>query len=130
VELLIVMALMGVVAAISIRSVGDTIRRDRVQKARRSRHRHRAGVCARGAPAHADAAQFDSTRETFSVPNASDTTLKYRTRSFASGDLALDYISASSSDVALSCRPAFGDTLSCASASTAGTEHGMTARCG
>ncbi|MEO7455611.1 MAG: prepilin-type N-terminal cleavage/methylation domain-containing protein, partial [Gemmatimonadaceae bacterium] len=33
VELLIVFALVGIVSAISIRSVGDTMRRDRVQKA-------------------------------------------------------------------------------------------------
>ena len=33
VELLIVLALIGIVAAIAVRSVGDTIRRDRVQKA-------------------------------------------------------------------------------------------------
>lgn len=36
---------------------------------------------------------FDSARRTFAVAERSDTTLKYRTRQLATGDLALDYIS-------------------------------------
>lgn len=96
VELLIVFALVGIVSAISIRSVGDTIRRDRVQKAA-------AIVSTDIEQAFALAARqrtpmrllFDSARRTFAVTERSDTTLKYRTRQFATGDLALDYIAVS-----------------------------------
>ena len=96
IELLIVVALAGIVASIAIRSVGDTIRRDRVQKAA-------AIVTTDLEMAFALAGRqrtpmrllFDSARKTFAVAERADTTLKYRTRQFASGDLELDYISAS-----------------------------------
>lgn len=96
IELLIVLALIGVVASIAIRSVGDTIRRDRVQKAA-------AIVSTDLEQAFAIAARqrtpvrllFDSARKTFAVTARADTTFKYRTRQFATGDLALDYISVS-----------------------------------
>ena len=96
IELLIVLALIGVVASIAIRSVGDTIRRDRVQKAA-------AIVSTDLEQAFAIAARqrtpvrllFDSARRTFAVAARADTTFKYRTRQFATGDLALDYISVS-----------------------------------
>jgi hypothetical protein len=39
--------------------------------------------------------QFDSARRTFSVVERADTTLKYRTRQFVTGDLTLDYFSVS-----------------------------------
>jgi hypothetical protein len=84
------------VASIAIRSVGDTIRRDRVQKAT-------AIVATDIEQAFALAArqrtpmrlQFDSVAKTFAVVERADTTLKYRTRQFATGDLAVDYISVS-----------------------------------
>lgn len=96
VELLIVLALIGIVASIAIRSVGDTIRRDRVQKAA-------AIVSTDLEQAFAIAARqrtpvrllFDSARKTFAVVARNDTTFKYRTRQFATGDLALDYFSVS-----------------------------------
>jgi prepilin-type N-terminal cleavage/methylation domain-containing protein len=96
IELLVVMAMVGIIAAIAIRPVGDTIRRDRVQKAV-------AIVATDIEQAFALAArqrtpmrlQFDSARKTFAVVERADTTLKYRTRQFATGDLALDYISVS-----------------------------------
>lgn len=96
VELLIVLALIGIVASIAIRSVGDTIRRDRVQKAA-------AIVSTDLEQAFAIAARqrtpvrllFDSARKTFALAARADTTFKYRTRQFATGDLALDYISVS-----------------------------------
>jgi len=112
VELLIVFALVGIVSAISIRSVGDTIRRDRVQKAT-------AIVSTDIEQAFAFAARqrtpmllrFDSARRTFSVVQRSDTTLKYRRRSFASGDLTLDYISVSSPSVVIMPSGLSADTL-------------------
>jgi len=96
VELLIVLALIGVVASIAIRSVGDTMRRDRVQKAVAilATDIEQAFALA-GRQRTPMRLQFDSARRTFSVVERADTTLKYRTRQFVTGDLALDYISVS-----------------------------------
>ncbi len=102
----------GIVASIAIRSVGDTIRRDRVQKAV-------AIISTDIEQAFALAArqrtpmrlQFDSARRTFSVVERADTTLKYRTRQFVTGDLALDYISVSSSTVDIMPSGLSADTL-------------------
>lgn len=113
VELLIVLALAAIVASISIRSVGDTMRRDRVQKAA-------AIISTDIEQAFALAARqrtpmrlkFDSVRKTFSVAERADTTLKYRTRQFATGDLAIDYISASSGTVMVMPSGLSADTLS------------------
>ena len=113
IELLIVLALIGVVASIAIRSVGDTIRRDRVQKAA-------AIVSTDLEQAFAIAARqrtpvrllFDSARKTFSVAERADTTFKYRTRQFATGDLALDYISVSNAALVVLPSGLSADTLS------------------
>lgn len=96
VELLIVVVLIGIVASIAIRSVGDTIRRDRVQKAVAiiSTDLEQAFAVA-GRQRAPMRLLFDSTRRTFSVADRSDTTLKYRTRQFVTGALALDYMSVS-----------------------------------
>src|SRR6476646_8934813 len=96
VELLIVLALIGIVASIAIRSVGDTIRRDRVQKAAAivSTDLEQAFALA-GRQRTPIRLLFDSTRKKFAVADRADTTLKFRTRQFATGDLALDFISIS-----------------------------------
>ena len=93
-ELLIVLALIGVVASIAIRSVGDTIRRDRVVKsvAILSTDLEQAFAVA-GRLRVPVRLLFDSAKRTFSVANRSDTTLKYKSRQFVTGDLALDYFS-------------------------------------
>lgn len=113
IELLIVLALVGAVSAISIRSVGDTIRRDRVQKAA-------AIISTDLEQAFAIAARqrtpmrllFDSARKKFAVAERSDTTLKYRTRQFATGDLALDYIAVSRTTLDIMPSGLSADTLS------------------
>ena len=113
IELLIVLALVGVVSAISIRSVGDTIRRDRVQKAV-------AIISTDLEQAFALAARqrtpmrllFDSANKKFAVAERSDTTLKYRTRQFATGDLALDYIAVSRNTLDIMPSGLSADTLS------------------
>lgn len=113
IELLIVMALIGIVASIAIRSVGDTIRRDRVQKAT-------AIISTDIEQAFALAARqrtpmrllFDSTRRTFAVVERADTTLKYRTRQFVTGDLALDYFSVSRPTLDIMPSGLSADTLS------------------
>ena len=112
IELLIVLALVGIVSAISIRSVGDTMRRDRVQKAV-------AIISTDIEQAFALAARqrtpmrikFDSVQRTFSVAERIDTTLKYRTRQFKTGDLAIDYLSASRSSVTVMPSGLAADTL-------------------
>src|SRR6188768_790601 len=96
IELLMVFVLVGLVMAIAIRSVGDTIRRDRVNKAV-------AIVSADLEQAFAIAARqrtpvrvlFDSARMTMAVAERADTTLKYRVRQFKTGDMQLDYYSVS-----------------------------------
>ena len=96
IELLIVLALVSIVASISIRSVGDTLQRDRVQKAAAivSTDLEQAFALA-GRERAPMRLMFDSAKKTFSVARKSDTTLKYRVRQFSDGDLAIGYISAS-----------------------------------
>lgn len=94
IELLIVLTLISAVASIAIRSVGDTIRRDRVVKlaAIVSTDLEQAFALA-GRQRTPIRLLFDSTKMTFAVADRADTTLKYRTRQFATGDFGLDYIS-------------------------------------
>jgi prepilin-type N-terminal cleavage/methylation domain len=98
VELLIVLALIGIVASIAIRSVGDTMRRDRVVKlsAVLSTDLEQAFALA-GRQRAPMRILIDSAKRTFSVASRADTTLKYRTRQFVTGDMAVDYISANRS---------------------------------
>ncbi|MEO5739706.1 MAG: prepilin-type N-terminal cleavage/methylation domain-containing protein [Vicinamibacterales bacterium] len=113
IELMLVFCLVGIVMAVAIRSVGDTIRRDRVNKAM-------AILSADMEQAFAVAARqrtpmrllFDSTRMTFSVAQRSDTTLKYRVRQFKTGDLALDYMSISRTTLDIMPSGLSADTLS------------------
>ena len=108
-----VFVLVGIVMAIAIRSVGDTMRRDRVNKAV-------AIVSADLEQAFALAARqrtpirllFDSTRMTFAVVERADTTLKYRTRQFKNGDLQLDYYSVSRNTLDILPSGLSADTLS------------------
>lgn len=88
-----VFVLVGVVMAIAIRSVGDTIRRDRLNKVM-------AIMSADLEQGFAIAARqrtpvrvlLDATKMTFSVADRMDTTMKYRTRQFKTGDMALDFM--------------------------------------
>ncbi len=96
IELLIVLVLIGIVAAIAIRSVGDTMRRDRVVKSTAILSTDLEQAFAIAGRLRAPVRLlFDSAKRTFSVANRADTTLKYRTRQFVTGDLALDYFSVS-----------------------------------
>src|SRR5450830_112361 len=113
IELLVVLVLISIVASISIRSVGDTIRRDRVQKAAAiiSTDLEQAFAVA-GRQRTPIRLLFDSARKTFAVAERADTTLKYRSRQFATGDLALDYISVSRSTLDVMPSGLSADTLS------------------
>ena len=98
IELLVVLALIGIVASIAIRSVGDTMQRDRVVKlaAIISTDLEQAFATA-GRLRQPVRVLIDSANRTFSIANGTDTTLKYRTRQFATGDLAIGYITTSRS---------------------------------
>ena len=113
IELIIVLVLVSIVASISIRSVGDTLQRDRVQKAAAivSTDLEQAFALA-GRQRAPMRLLFDSAKKTFSVALRSDTTLKYRTRQFANGDLALGYISASRTTLDIMPSGLSADTLS------------------
>ena len=112
VELLIVLALVGIVSSIAIRSVGDTMRRDRVQKAVAilSTDLEQAFAIA-GRQRTPVRLLFDSARKTFAVAAQGDTTFKYRTRQFATGDLALDYMAVSSTTLDIMPSGLSADTL-------------------
>ena len=109
VELLIVLALIGIVASIAIRSVSGTIRMRRPSAkatAIVSTDIEQAFALAARQRTPMRPAQFPATvARTFAVVERADTTLKYRTRQFVSGDLALDYISVSSRTIRASCPP-------------------------
>jgi prepilin-type N-terminal cleavage/methylation domain-containing protein len=96
VELLVVLLMIGIVASIAIRSVGDTMQRDRVVKlsAILSTDLEQAFATA-GRLRQPVRILIDSSKRTFSIANRADTTLKYRTRQFVTGDLAIGFISAS-----------------------------------
>ena len=113
IEILIVLFMVSAVAVIAIRSVGDTIRRDRVQKALAivSTDLEQAFAIA-GRERTPVRLLFDSARKTFAVASRGDTTFKYRTRQFATGDLALDYLSVSRTTVDLLPSGLSSDTLS------------------
>jgi prepilin-type N-terminal cleavage/methylation domain-containing protein len=98
IELLVVLVLIGIVASIAIRSVGDTMRRDRVVKttAILSTDLEQAFAIA-GRQRAPMRLLIDSAKRTFSIASRADTTLKYRTRQFVTGDMAVDYISSSRS---------------------------------
>jgi Tfp pilus assembly protein FimT len=113
IEMLVVFIVFGISAMIALRSVGDTLRRDRVQKVA-------AVVSADVEQAFALAArqrvpirlQFDSAKRTFSVVLRSDTTYKYRTRTFTnSGDMQLDWISVNRSTLDIMPNGLATDTL-------------------
>lgn len=112
IELLLVLTLIGAIAAIAIRSVGDTIRRDRVVKTAAivSTDLEQAFAIA-GRQRTPVRLLIDSTRLTFTVADRADTTLKYRTRKFGGGDMGLDFISANRSTLDILPSGLSADTL-------------------
>ncbi len=113
IEIIAVFVLVGAVTAIAIRSVGDTLRRDRLVKSM-------AILSADLDQAFAIAARqrtpvrlmLDSTTLSFAVVERSDTTMKYRTRQFKSGDLALDFMQVSARNIDVLPSGLSSDTLS------------------
>jgi Tfp pilus assembly protein FimT len=113
IELMLVFALVGIVAAIAIRSVGDTIARDRVNKVA-------AVLSADIEQGFALAARqrapirilIDTGARTVSFVERADVTLKYRKRQFKTGDMALNFISASRASIDILPSGLAADTLS------------------
>jgi Tfp pilus assembly protein FimT len=93
IEMLVVFIVFGVSAMIATRSVGDTLRRDRVSKAA-------AVISADIEQAFALAARqrtpiriaMNDTNRTFVLIDRADTTYKYRTRNFKTGEFSVDTI--------------------------------------
>jgi type II secretion system protein H len=112
-ELLLVVILIGIVATIAIRSVGDTIMRDRVQKVA-------AVLSADIEQGYAIAARqrapvrmlIDSGAMTISFVDRADPTMKFRTRSLKKGDMALGWISTSRTSIDILPSGLATDTLS------------------
>lgn len=112
-ELLLVFALVGIIAAIAIRSVGDTISRDRVNKV--------AAVLSTDIEqAFAIAARqrtpvrvlLDSATMTIAFADRADTTMKFRTRQLKAGDMALGFIKPSRTSLDILPSGLAADTLS------------------
>jgi prepilin-type N-terminal cleavage/methylation domain-containing protein len=112
-EILLVLGLIGIVSAIAIRSSGDTIMRDRVNKVA-------AVISADLEQGFALAARqrtpirvlIDSATMQISIAERSDTTMKYRTRQLKTGDMALGFISASRTNIDILPSGLSADTLS------------------
>lgn len=92
IEMLVVFVVFAATVMISIRSVGDTLRRDRVTKtaALMSADLERAFALAarQRTPIRL---LMDTSRRVFSIADRADTTFKYRTRDFRTGDFQLDF---------------------------------------
>lgn len=113
IELLLVLFLVSAIAAIAIRSVGDTIRRDRVQKVVAIMTTDIEAAFAISARQRTPVRLlFDSTRLTFAVASRADTSFKYKSRQFSTGDLTIDYISPSRTTLDVLPSGLASDTLS------------------
>jgi Tfp pilus assembly protein FimT len=113
IELMLVFALIGIVCSIAIRSVGDTISRDRVNKVAAVLSTDIEQGFALAARQRAPIrVLIDSARMTISFADRADTTLKFRTRQLKTGDMALGFISASRSSLDILPSGLAADTLS------------------
>lgn len=96
IEMLVVFVVFAATVMIAIRSVGDTLRRDRLGKTAvmlSSDLEQAFAIAARQrAPVRL---LINDTSRTFSVADRADTTFKYRTRNFTAGEFTLDSLSPS-----------------------------------
>ena len=113
IEMLIVFVVFAAVAAISIRSVGDTLRRDRLSKTA-------SILSADLEQAFAIAARLrlpvrmtiDSANRTITIADRANSALKYRSRSFTStGDMSLDFLQTNRSTIDIMPNGLATDTL-------------------
>ena len=91
IEMLVVFIVFGVSAMIATRSVGDTLRRDRLSKAMSvlSADIEQAFALAARQRTPIRIAMNDTAR-TFVLVDRADTTYKYRTRNFKTGEFSVD----------------------------------------
>jgi Tfp pilus assembly protein FimT len=96
IEMLVVFVVFAATVLISIRSVGDTLRRDRVGKAAAlmSTDLERAFSLA-GRQRTPIRLLMDGSRLSFAIADRNDTTFKYRSRDYSTGDFQLDYFRSS-----------------------------------
>lgn len=93
IEMLIVFVVFAAVVTISIRSVGDTLRRDRVSKVAAILSTDVEQAFALAARQRVPIRiKIVPTLRRFTIEDRADSTVRYRIRSFATGDLSLDFI--------------------------------------
>ena len=113
IEMLVVFIVFGVSAMIAIRSVGDTLRRDRVSKAAAilSTDLEQAFALAARQRTPIRLRMVDSV-QLFTVRDRTDTTVRYRRRSFGSGsEYSLDYMLSSKDSIDVMPNGLASDTL-------------------
>jgi type II secretory pathway pseudopilin PulG len=94
IEMLVVFIVFGVSAMIAVRSVGDTLRRDRVSKAAVILSADLEQAFAIAARQRTPVRVFiNDTTLTVSIRDRADTTHRYRHRSFKAGEFSLDSLS-------------------------------------
>jgi Tfp pilus assembly protein FimT len=96
IEMLVVFVVFAATVMISIRSVGDTLRRDRLSKAAAlmSTDLERAFALA-GRQRTPIRLLMNGSKRSFSIADRSDTTFKYRARDYSTGDFQLDFFTSS-----------------------------------
>ncbi len=130
-ELLLVVVLIGIVSAMSIRSIGDTISRDRVQKVAAVLSTDiEQGFAIAARQRTPVRIMLDSAHMTIAFVDRADTTMKFRTRQLKTGDMALGFISSSRTNIDILPTGLAADTLSLKLGvySRAGTTYSRTLR--
>ena len=93
IEMMVVFVVFAAAVMISIRSVGDTLRKDKLAKTAvmlsNDLEQSFALAARQRAPMRV---HIDSAKRTVSIANRSDTTFKYRSRDFKAGEFTLDFM--------------------------------------
>jgi prepilin-type N-terminal cleavage/methylation domain-containing protein len=98
IEMLVVFVVFAAAVMIAIRSVGETLRRDKLAKTAAMVSSDLEQSFALAARQRAPVRLLiSSTNRTISVASRADTTFKYRTRDFRSGEFTLDYLTTNDS---------------------------------
>jgi len=98
IEMLVVFVVFAAAVMISIRSVGDTLKRDRLSKTAAMLSSDLEQSFALAARQRTPVRLLiSSSTLTISVASKADTTFKYRSRNFGSGEFTLDYLTTNDS---------------------------------
>jgi Tfp pilus assembly protein FimT len=93
IEMLIVFVVFAATVMISIRSVGDTLRRDRVGKAAALMSSDLERAFALAARQRTPIRLLvNGTNKSFAIADRADTTFKFRARDYGTGDFQLDFL--------------------------------------